>query len=171
MTIGCSWKYGSLQLSVAVIRTCAVKKTFVKTSQIPQEKTEYLSYKPGLRYETLLGKETPTQLFSYKFCEIFMEAFFTEHLRWLLLNCIDHYAVTLERIIDRFSKIDFSWYFRRTTHLASMSMRVILRCNRYRNNSECDISLFSVLLYLIQMRRCKAWFFKKYLYSFKTRKN
>ena len=171
MTIGCSWKYGSLQLSVAVIRTCAVKKTFVKISQIPQEKTEYLSYKPGLRYETLLGKETPTQLFSYKFCEIFMKAFFTEHLRWLLLNCIDHYRATLERIIDRFSKTDFSWYFRRTTHVASMPMRVILRCNRYRNSSECDISLFSVLLYLIQMRRCKAWFFKKYLYSFKTRKN
>ena len=171
MTIGCGWKYGSLQLSVAVIRTCAVKKTFVKISQIPQEKTEYLSYKPGLRYKTLLGKETPTQLFSYKFCEIFMKAFFTEHLRWLLLNCIDHYRATLERIIDRFSKTDFSWYFRRTTHVASMSMRVILRCNRYRNSSECDISLFSVLLYLIQMRRCKAWFFKKYIYSFKTRKN
>ena len=31
-------------------------------------------------------KETPTQVFSCEFCEIFKNIFFMEHLRWLLLN-------------------------------------------------------------------------------------
>ena len=31
-------------------------------------------------------KETPTQVFSCEFCEIFRNIFFMEHLRWLLLN-------------------------------------------------------------------------------------
>ena len=31
-------------------------------------------------------KETPTQVFSCEFCEIFRNIFFLEHLRWLLLN-------------------------------------------------------------------------------------
>ena len=30
---------------------------------------------------------TPTQMFSCEICEIFKSPFFTEHLRWLLLNC------------------------------------------------------------------------------------
>ena len=45
------------------------------------------------RKETLLKinftnfkKETLTQVFFYKFCEIFMNTFFTEHLQWLLLK-------------------------------------------------------------------------------------
>ena len=33
-----------------------------------------------------LKKETLSQVFSCKFCEIFKNTFFTEHLRWLLLN-------------------------------------------------------------------------------------
>ena len=31
-------------------------------------------------------KETPTQVFSCEIYEIFKNAFFTEHLRWLLLE-------------------------------------------------------------------------------------
>ena len=31
-------------------------------------------------------KETPTQVFSCEFCEIFKNIFFMEHLQWLLLN-------------------------------------------------------------------------------------
>ena len=34
-----------------------------------------------LRPATLLKKETPTQLFSYSFCEIFKNTYFVEHLR------------------------------------------------------------------------------------------
>ena len=32
-----------------------------------------------------IKKEAPTQVFSFEFCEIFKNTFFTEHLRWLLL--------------------------------------------------------------------------------------
>ena len=34
----------------------------------------------------LYYKETPTQLFSCKYCDIFNSIFFTEHLQWLLLS-------------------------------------------------------------------------------------
>ena len=33
-------------------------------------------------------KETPAQLFSCEYFEIFMNTFFTEHLGWLLLQCL-----------------------------------------------------------------------------------
>ena len=34
----------------------------------------------------LYQKETPTEVFSCEFCEIFKNTFFREHLRWLLLS-------------------------------------------------------------------------------------
>ena len=35
---------------------------------------------------TIIKKETVAQVFSCELCEIFMNTFFTEHLRWLLLD-------------------------------------------------------------------------------------
>ena len=35
-----------------------------------------------------IKKETPTQLFSYEFCEIFKNTIFIEHLRWLFLTSV-----------------------------------------------------------------------------------
>ena len=39
----------------------------------------------GLRPCNFIKKKTPTQVFSYEFCRIFQNIFFTEHLRWLPL--------------------------------------------------------------------------------------
>ena len=43
--------------------------------------------KKGLRPATLLKKETLAQVFSYEFCEIFRNTFFTEHL-WTTASAI-----------------------------------------------------------------------------------
>ena len=37
---------------------------------------------------TALFKETPTQMFSCEISQIFKNTFFTEHLRWLLLDWV-----------------------------------------------------------------------------------
>ena len=66
--------FGSLiSLKEAVARRCSVKKVFLKISQNSQENK----------------KETLAQVFSCEFCEIFKNAFFIEHLRWLLLHLIE----------------------------------------------------------------------------------
>ena len=39
------------------------------------------------RPATLLKKEILAQVFPCEFCEISKNTFFTEHLRWLLLEC------------------------------------------------------------------------------------
>ena len=45
-------------------------------------------------------KETPTQLFSCKICEIFNNTFFTEHLRWLLLiEAIWYFNSVINRLL------------------------------------------------------------------------
>ena len=36
-----------------------------------------------------MKKETPTQMFSWEFCKILGTPFFIEHLRWLLLTCVN----------------------------------------------------------------------------------
>ena len=58
-------------------RRC-LKKRFLKISQNSLEKTS-----GGV---SISKKETPTQMFACKFCENFKTTFFTEHLRWLLLD-------------------------------------------------------------------------------------
>ena len=40
----------------------------------------------GSKAFNFIKKETPTQVFSSEYYEIFKNTFFTEHLRWLLLN-------------------------------------------------------------------------------------
>ena len=40
-----------------------------------------LFYKTSLKHATLFKKETPTQIFSYEYCEIFKSTYFDEHLR------------------------------------------------------------------------------------------
>ena len=46
----------------------------LKISQYSQENLQFYQ------------KETPTQVFSCKYCKIFKNSFFVEHLRWLLLD-------------------------------------------------------------------------------------
>ena len=40
----------------------------------------------GLKAFNFIKNETPTQVFSSEYYEIFKNTFFTEHFRWLLLN-------------------------------------------------------------------------------------
>ena len=40
-----------------------------------------LFYKTSLKHATLFKKETPTQMFSCEYCEIFKSTYFDEHLR------------------------------------------------------------------------------------------
>ena len=51
-----------------------------------------LSIKTSLQ---LIKNETLTRVFSFEFCEISKNTFFTEHLRWLLLK-IKEYSVPLK---------------------------------------------------------------------------
>ena len=65
-----------------------VKKVLLKISQISQGSTcagiSFLIKMQGSGLHFYL-KETPTQVFSCEFCEIFKSTFSIEHLRWLLL--------------------------------------------------------------------------------------
>ena len=57
---------------------------FLKISQNSQENTcasLFFNKVTGLRFATLLKKETLAQVFSCEFCEIFKNAFFAKHLR------------------------------------------------------------------------------------------
>ena len=67
-------------------RWCFIQKVFVKFSQNSLENNcaEVLN----CRHETcnITKKETPTQVFFYKFWEIFKITIFIENLRWLLLK-------------------------------------------------------------------------------------
>ena len=66
----------------------SVKTVFSKISQNSQENTcARISYLIKLQASacSCTKKETLTQVFSSKFCEIFKDAFLTEHIRWLLL--------------------------------------------------------------------------------------
>ena len=77
-----------------IVRRYSSKYVLLKILQESTCAKNNLSKRDQLyRKETLLKinftnfkKETLTQLFFYKFCEIFMNTFFTEHLQWLLLK-------------------------------------------------------------------------------------
>ena len=66
-----------IRMSEAVARRSTVKKVFLKMSQNSQENT-------CARVSCLIK----LQVFSYKFCEIFMNTSFLEHIRWLLLEYV-----------------------------------------------------------------------------------
>ena len=58
------------------------KKIFLETSQNSQEKTcATVSFLIKLQTSNFVKKETPAQVFSCEFCEIYWNTFFTEHLR------------------------------------------------------------------------------------------
>ena len=62
-----------------------VLKNFVKFTGKKLCQSPFLNKVAGLRPVTLLKKRL-WQMFSCEFREIFRNTFFTEHLRWLLLN-------------------------------------------------------------------------------------
>ena len=77
-----------MKRSEAVARRCPVKKTFLEISQNSQENTSArVPFLLTLQAEVFnfIEKETPSQVVSCEFCEIPINTFFTEHLRWLIL--------------------------------------------------------------------------------------
>ena len=77
-----------LSLEVAtrgVLQKKSVLRNFIKFIEKHLCQRLFCSEVTGLRPATLLKKETLAQLFSCKFCKIFKNTFFTEHLRQLLL--------------------------------------------------------------------------------------
>ena len=77
----------------AAARTCSVKKVFLKISQNTQKNTFC---------QSLFLNKVAGLMFSYEFCKIFKSTFFTEHLRWLLL---DFEVVLSWKMVKRFSTI------------------------------------------------------------------
>ena len=73
----------------AVAQRCSVKRVFLKISQNSQENTcATFSFVIKFQAEAynFNKKDTLEQVFSSEFCEISKNAFFIEHLRWLLLK-------------------------------------------------------------------------------------
>ena len=64
-----------------------VLRNFAKFTGKHLRQSLFFNKVAGLRPEAcyFIKKETLTQVFSNEFCEISMNTFFTEHLRWLLL--------------------------------------------------------------------------------------
>ena len=64
----------------AVVQRCSVKKVFLKISQNSEENTyvgvSFFNKLASLRPATLFKTETPTHVFSFKFCETFKNTFF-----------------------------------------------------------------------------------------------
>ena len=71
-------------MTEAATKRCSVNKLFLKILQNSQKNTfvrvSFFNEVSGLRPATLL-KKTLAQVFSYEFCEIFKNTFFTKHLR------------------------------------------------------------------------------------------
>ena len=74
------------------------KKMFLETSQNSQENT-------CASVSILIKLQTLTQVLSCEFCEVSKNTFFTEHLRWLLLNI----AVDIWKLFNRLCKLLFDW--------------------------------------------------------------
>ena len=87
------WNYLSVGQHVckqpeAVVRRCPVEKVFLGISQNSQELRQSLFFNnvAGLRSTTLLKKRLWRRCFPVNFAKFLRTTFFTEHLRWLLLN-------------------------------------------------------------------------------------
>ena len=78
-----------VQFPEAVVWRCSVEKVFLEISQNSQENTcarvSFFNKVAGLRPATLLKKRLWHRCFPVNFAK-FLTSFFTEHLRWLLLN-------------------------------------------------------------------------------------
>ena len=74
----------------AVVRRCSVKKMLLEIFQDSQENTcardSFFNKVAGLSPATLLKKSLWHRCFPVNFAKFLRTHFFTEHLRWLLLN-------------------------------------------------------------------------------------
>ena len=80
---------GSNRKAETVTQKCSVKKVFLKISQNSQENTcVRISFLIRLHVEssTFIKQGNPAQVFTFKFCEVFKNSSFIEHLWWLLLE-------------------------------------------------------------------------------------
>ena len=77
-------------MSEAVTRSCSVKKKFLKFSQNSQENScARASFLMKLQTsDNFIQKGALAHLLSYEFCEIFMNTFFIDHIRWLLFEYV-----------------------------------------------------------------------------------
>ena len=77
-------------MSEAVTWSCSVKKKLLKISQNSEENScARASFLIKLRASVnFIQKEALAHLLSYEFCEIFMNTFFIEHIRWLLFEYV-----------------------------------------------------------------------------------
>ena len=64
-------------------KKAALKNLAIFTGQHVRWSLFLINCRPGGLQ--LYSKKTPTQLFSYEYWEVFMNSFFIEHLRWLIL--------------------------------------------------------------------------------------
>ena len=74
---------------------------FLNISQNSQENTSVRVSFTGQACN-FIKKETPTQMFSCEFCEIFKNTFFIEHLRWLLLYIMEYWSKTASASLPNF---------------------------------------------------------------------
>ena len=114
---------------------------FIKISQSLQKNTSV-----GVSFNKVAGlKETPTQVFSYEICKIFKNTFFTEHLRWLLLNKPRNGSLRGKGVFWSFSR-SLSW-------LSNIMLNLLSKIS-------LDISLLFKLNY-----RVKLWAVNKPCYN------
>ena len=71
--------FSMLKLSEAAIQRCSVKKVFLETLQNSQENT-CIRASFLIKLKALAQQETLAKVFSYEFCEISKNTYFTEHL-------------------------------------------------------------------------------------------
>ena len=77
-------------MSEVVIRSCSVKKVFLKISQNSQGNT-CVRVSLLIKLQTsgnVIKRETLAHVIPYELCEIFMNTFFIEHIRWLLFEYV-----------------------------------------------------------------------------------
>lgn len=75
--------FDNLCTEAGILLRCSLEKVFFTISQNSQENT--LTRTLACNFIT---RNTPTQVFSYKFCKIFRNVFFSEHLRVIFFVCI-----------------------------------------------------------------------------------
>ena len=85
-------------MSEAVTRRCTVKYVFLKMSQNLLENSRATVPRPEAC--NFVKKETPTEVFSSKFVNFVRTIFLLEHLRWLLLRCLQDNEEEFETILD-----------------------------------------------------------------------
>ena len=114
-------------------QSCYIKKLFLKNYQYSQ-KTSVLEF--------LFNKETPTWMFSCKYCKIFKNAYFGKHMRTDAFLC---FPVFYRNFLCYFRK-DFNFSMLKTPTMNLEKMLKIMYQKRNYFSSFCSAFLASFLL-------------------------